>query len=108
MQITFSPVRSDETLILARRDDALLINGEVFDFAPLPEGGTLPADAVESAWFVGPVRRVGGGLHLTVMLPHGADAPSEALFPVPVIVEEDGPIPLPGLAQTKEEPFHED
>ena len=98
MHITFSPMRHDARLALARKGDALVINGEVFDFAPLPEGGSLPTSAIASPWFAGPVMRLDGVLHLALILPHGVSAPRAALFPAPLSVPRDGPIALPPCA----------
>lgn len=95
MHITFSPMRHDDRLDLTRKGDALIVNGEVFDFAPLPEGASLPAAAIASRWFAGPVHRIGGTLHLALLLPHGMPAPGETLFPAPVSAAQDGPIALP-------------
>lgn len=95
MHIILSPVRLDDTLIVSKSGDVLTINGEAFDFGPVPEGATLPAEAIASDWIVGPVSRIDGDLHLTLRLPHGPN-PSEAVaFPEPIHVTEDGPIPLP-------------
>jgi hypothetical protein len=95
MQITLSPTRRDTPLTLSRQGDALTINGEVFDFAPLPEGATLPREAIASDWFAGPVERVDGALRLSLVLPHGANAPQETLFPAPLILTGDGSVTLP-------------
>jgi hypothetical protein len=98
MQITLSPARRDMPLTLSRNGDALTLNGEVFDFTPLPEGATLPHEAIASDWFAGPVERVGGTLRLTLVLPHGANAPQETLFPAPLTLTGDGPLTLPPYA----------
>lgn len=95
MEITLSPVRRDETLALERQGDTLILNGEVFDFTPLPDGATLPNSAIDSDWFVGPVTRVGGELNITLALPHGANAPQGTLFPEPIIMPPNGSIRLP-------------
>ena len=95
MQITISPMRLDETLTAYRAGDVLTLNGAAFDFGPLPEGATLPAEAVDSAWIVGPVSRIDGELHLTLRLPHGPSPSLAVAFPEPIHVTEDGPIPLP-------------
>ena len=39
--------------------------------------------------------RVDGRITLTLVLPHGSDAPEAARFPQPIIVTQAGPIPLP-------------
>ena len=82
-------------MTLARKGDSLVIDGQVFDFAPLPEGGSLPASAIDCPWFAGPVQRIDGALHLVLILPHGMPAPAETLFPAAVTVARDGPVTLP-------------
>ena len=95
MQITLTPQRRDGTLTLVRSGDVLTINGEAFDFTVIPEGGTLPRDAVACDWLAGDVTRSGGVLHLTLILPHGADAPQATLFPAALTLTGDGPVTLP-------------
>lgn len=101
MHITLTPIRMDATLSLHRAGDVLTVNGTPYDFGPLPEGGLLPRAAVGCDWLESDVRRVGGELRLTLILPHGPipwPAPPEAqavLFPAPIHVTTDGPIPLP-------------
>ena len=95
MHITLSPVRLDETLTATRTGDVLTINGEAFDFGLLPEGATLPAEAIASDWIVGPVSRIDGELHLTLRLPHGSNPSQAVAFPKPLVVMVDGEIDLP-------------
>ena len=95
MKITFSPIRHDEQLTIQRDGDALILNGTPFDFTDLPDGATLPQDAISGQWFAGDVQRIDGVLHLTILLPHGAKAPHETLFPEPITVTADGPVTLP-------------
>ncbi|MTZ15112.1 hypothetical protein GNE00_15280 [Pseudomonas sp. JL972] len=95
MHIALSPARLDEPLAASRAGDVLTLNGVAFDFGPLPEGATLPAEAIDSPWIVGPVSRINGELHLTLRLPHGANPSRAVAFPEPVTVTEDGPIALP-------------
>lgn len=95
MKIKLSPQRRDDTLTASRAGEVLTLNGEAFDFSQLPEGGTLPADAIDSEWIVGDVSRVAGELHLTLRLPHGANPGHAVAFPDPLHVTTGGPIPLP-------------
>ena len=95
MQIKLSPQRRDDTLTASKSGAVLTLNGEAFDFGPLPEGATLPAEAIDSDWIVGPVSRIDGELHLTLRLPQGANPSRAVAFPEPIHVTEDGPIPLP-------------
>lgn len=94
MEIAFSPVRRDTNLTLERLGDTLVVNGDPFDFSNLPDGASLPADAVSGDWLAGPVRRMGGELAFHVYLPHGRNAPHAVLFPAPITVSSDGPIDL--------------
>jgi hypothetical protein len=94
MRLTFNPVRMDATLSLIVNGDELQINGVPFDFGPLPEGAVLPRDAVVCDWLASDVTRRGGQIELTLILPHGANAPHETRFPAPVDAV-DGPVPLP-------------
>lgn len=102
MKITFIPQRNDTTLVLERVGDILTINGDVFDFSAIPEGATLPQGAISSDWIAGDVTREGGVLIVPLLLPHGANAPDETLFPAPITLTADGPVDLP--AHSIEEP----
>ena len=95
MQISFTPTRCDTALVATRQGDVLTLNGEAFDFTALSEGDVLPREAVTCDWLASEVTREGGALHLTLILPHGADAPEETRFPQPVTLTGDGPVPLP-------------
>lgn len=95
MKINLSPVRMDETLVVARSGDVLYINGEACDLGPLLEGATLPASAIDSKWFTGQVDRENGELKLTLILPHGPNAPESTRFPQPITVVSDGLVELP-------------
>lgn len=95
MHITLHPIRQDHRPVIRRQGDALIIDGEVFDFAPLPEGAELPRAAIDCPHFAGPVRREGGRLHLGLLLAHGAGAPQATLFPEPLDLGGDDPLPLP-------------
>ena len=96
MHINLSPKRKDyPTLVVTKNGDTLSINGATFDFAPLPDGATLPAEAINCEFISGPVERIDGVLHITLLLPHGADASESARFPAPIINPPDGELELP-------------
>ena len=95
MNIKLSPQRRDDTLTVIKQGDVLTINGTEYDFTDLPDGGTLPADAVDSEYVIGSVDRVNGELELTLLLPHGANASEAARFPQPIIDPADGEVELP-------------
>ena len=106
MKIKFSPVRMDEQLTATVSADTITLNGTRFNFGPLMDGETLPNEAINSKWIFGDVHRIGGEIHLTLLLPHGARAPQETRFPaaydVPLKVTS-GAVPLPPYDEPSEE-----
>ncbi|MBD9657487.1 hypothetical protein IB239_21885 [Pseudomonas sp. PDM12] len=110
MIINLSPVRCDEPLPeIKYSKDSLTVDGELFDFSPVPEGAILPSDAVESKWFVGEVSRIDGEIHLTLVLPHGANPSSVVAFPEPIRVTKAGAVKLPfDVPEPAEEIAHVD
>lgn len=97
MIVKLSPVRSDLSLVVTKSGDTLVINGKAYDLGRLSDGATLPAEAIGDGFLIAPVERIDGSLVVTLMLPHGADAPEEARFPVDIVNPADGPVLLPGL-----------
>lgn len=95
MIIKLNPQRRDDTLALSKSGDALTINGVPYDFSQLPEGATLPREAIDCEWICGDVSRVNGELVIPVLLPHGPDASEAARFPEPLTVTSDGQVVLP-------------
>ena len=95
MKLLFSPQRRDDVLILSKSGDALTVNGTVYDFSPLPDGATLPREAIDCEWICGDVSRINGELVIPVLLPHGPDASEAARFPEPLTVTIDGEVVLP-------------
>lgn len=95
MHIKFSPQRRDDTYSATINNDIITIDGIDYDFSPLPEGATLPQSAVDCPWLASDVERINGEIHLTLLLPHGANAPESTRFPAPITVTTDGPIDLP-------------
>ena len=95
MLINFSPTRSDRALEITKTGETLTINGESYDFSQLPNGATLPKEAIDCEWIVSDVNRVNGEIELTILLPHGANASHEARFPEPIVKNDDGQVVLP-------------
>ncbi len=95
MLINLSPTRSDKILSITKSADTLTINGVPYDFSQLPDGATLPREAIDCEWIVSDVNRVNGEIELTILLPHGANASHEARFPEPIIKNDDGQVVLP-------------
>lgn len=95
MRISFSPQLRDGKLVVVKAGDVLTINGDPFDFSVIPEGATLPADAVGSEWVVGEVSRQGGELRITLLLPHSINASPVVTFPADIVGPADGPVSVP-------------
>lgn len=87
MQITFSPVRMDETLTVSRAGDVLTINGAAVDLTSYTGG---------CDWIVGQPEAGPDGWAVTLILPHSGDATDAARFPEPITLTGDGVVPLPG------------
>lgn len=96
MKIDLSPQRRDDTLEVSRTGDTLTLNGETFDLSQVGEGDTLPAVAIKSGWFTGPVTRTNGELALTLLLPMPFNYSPAQAFPEPLTLNCDGPVTLPG------------
>lgn len=103
MIVKLSPVRSDLTLVVTKSGDTLVINGKAYDLSRLPGGATLPAEAIGDGFIIAPVERIDDSLIVTLKLPHGADAPEEARFPVDIVNPADGPVTLPGLEAAEQQ-----
>lgn len=102
-EIALTPMRRDDSLSLSKSGDTLTINGEAFDLSGIPDGATLPREAVTCDWLASDIERIGTTIHLTLILPHGANAPHETLFPQPITVTADGPVALPEYETVIEE-----
>ena len=97
MKILFTPVRTEDRLEATVVDaDNIVLNGEGFDFSPLLEGETIDASHVGSKWVAGTVKRSGGELYITLVLPHGHDAPHSTRFPSSeYLTISEGIVPVP-------------
>lgn len=95
MKINLSPQRRDDQLTLEKAGDTLTFNGTAYDFSQLPDGATLPRDACDCEWLASDVERVNNELVLTILLPHGPNAPEFTRFPEPIFNPADGVVELP-------------
>lgn len=84
-----------ETLTVAKTGDALTINGVAYDFAQLPDGATLPREAVDCEYIASDVTRVNGDIELTLLLPITPQASEAARFPASLEIINDGDVSLP-------------
>jgi hypothetical protein len=88
MQFILSPIRAAAPLQVERRGDVLHIDGTAHDLTRYRAG--------ECPWILGvPARDTHGVWQVTLLLPHGGDAPAETLFPKPVTAKGDGKVALP-------------
>ncbi len=97
MIIYLSPMRRDAPIEVSVSGDILSIDGEAFDFSAIREGETLSQQDAGCPWLAGDVTRSGGEIILTLILPHGPNAPAETLFPTAISVTTDGPVALPAF-----------
>ncbi|WP_230848476.1 hypothetical protein [Pseudomonas amygdali] len=88
-------VKREQTLEVIKNGDILTINGEAFDFSPMPEGATLPVSAIKSEWFFGDAERTNGVLTLVMWLPLPANYSQEQAFPRDLVNVPDGPVVFP-------------
>ncbi|KJK19038.1 hypothetical protein [Pseudomonas sp. 2(2015)] len=95
MRLKLTPIRSDATLAIHKLGDVLTINGLPYDFGPLPDGATLPSEAIGCPWINQPVERINGVLVIPITMPHGAEAGERSRFPADIVGAPDGPIALP-------------
>lgn len=117
MHINLSPQLRSDTLTVTKAGDVLTINGEAYDFSSLPDGATIPAGEVPCELIIGPVERIAGEIHLTLIMPHGPNPPAEVAFPAPIEAVPDGEVmypraPVPpddgGVVEINEEPESHD
>lgn len=94
MIINLSPVRGDAQPVVSVSGDVLTIDGATLDLSGIPEGATLPADAIASDWIAGPVTRSSGVLSVTLALPFHPNSPEATRFPEPITVTS-GAVVLP-------------
>lgn len=87
--ITPSPMRRDDTLTVSVSGDVLVLNGVALDLGTYTADPEAPHD-----WIVGQPVQDAGVWYVTLILPHGADAPEATRFPTPITVTADGPVAL--------------
>jgi len=73
MNITRIVQRRDDRLEIQQMGDVLTLNGEVFDFSDLPEGGRLAQVDLACVWLASDVVRQEGEIHLSVIDPLGPE-----------------------------------
>lgn len=102
MKLNFTPYRAPAPMTVSVAGDVITVNGEAFDLSAIPEGATLPKEAVDCDWLASDIERQGGALELTLRLPHGPHAPEATCFPQPITITTDGPVALPPYDEESE------
>ena len=98
MRFKFSPVRANTPLEGSVQGDFLTLNGQVLDFSEVAEGCAEPFTSFDCSWLGSDVTRLDGEIYVTVIIPHGSDAPQETLFPAnftSYLQITEGPLPIP-------------
>jgi hypothetical protein len=107
MNLTFIPQWGRGDGAYSVNGDTLTINGSAWDFAAVPEGGEAHqvVEPGEDHVFIGPIRRLDGVIHATLLGWLGEDAPQH-LNPDPVTVAAThGPVIIPaGRVSPQPEP----
>ncbi|MDW0357719.1 hypothetical protein Q8G38_00145 [Halomonas venusta] len=109
MIITIKPQVRDTRPTFEVEGDALIIDGDKYDFSPLPDGAILPEDAIGSEWFPTDVKRVNDTLHITLIVPF-SPWQREVLTGQKIVIENpaDGPLPLPEFVGKPEHKYEEE
>ena len=90
MRIKFNPQRRDDELLLHVEGEIVTVNYISYDLSVIPDGATLPRDAIYGEFLSGDINRVDGELEIVITLPHKADAPTAITFPQDIVITEDG------------------
>ena len=96
MYIHYSPVRSDSPIESSRSGDVMTLGGMRVDLSMVTALSEVDASRYNCPWIVGKVSRSATGeLSITLVAPHGPNAPEETRFPSSVRVSGGGPVPYP-------------
>ena len=88
--INLSPQRNDIAPLSASLSGYVLtVDGVPYDLSLIADEATVYHPVIQDC------TRTGNDYELTLILTHGASAPEETRFPVPVIVTTDGEINFP-------------
>lgn len=87
MLLTLSPRNRADQLTVSVAGDVLVLNGVSVDLSAYDPDTPSP-------WIVGEPTQATGEWQVTLILPHGSNAPEVTRFPIPITVT-DGPVALP-------------
>ena len=89
MLVTLLPVRMEQSLTASREGSVLVLNDAAVDLA------SYDAAAAPNSWIVGQPFEEAGLWHVSLILPHGGEAPDVTRFPAPLLLTGNGPLDLP-------------
>lgn len=100
MKIILYPQRRDDELSLSLQGERLTISGDVLDLSNIPDGATVPMEAVDNPFIAGPIERIDGELRVSLLLPRATpfgvfNEAGRMRQPFEVTVTQDGEISLP-------------
>jgi len=100
MKLILYPQRRDDELSLSLNGERLTISGDVLDLSTIPDGATVPMEAIDNPFICGPIERIDGELHVSLLLPRATpfgvfDEEGTMRQPFEVTVTQDGEISLP-------------
>lgn len=96
------PVGQVQSLVISRRGDTLIINGEGLDLSFMTPGDLLPPGAIDHPLLSGAeIKCTDEGPEINGLLFHidAMQTDPAACFPEPIIIERDGPVLLPPQVQ---------
>lgn len=93
MQIIPSPIRHDTRLSAEIEGHMLILNGHRVDLSQIGEE-SVDGEILGSEWILA-ARRDDGEIVVRLLVPHGAQAPDQTLFPAPIKPRGNGPVSLP-------------
>lgn len=91
LKINWSPVRVDkeQRVVQWNAPTTLVVDGQSFDLSLMEDGDIVEHEVLLQA------SRTGNDYEVTLMLPHGANAPESTRFPVPSMVSVYGNVDVP-------------
>lgn len=105
MTLTLIPQWSRPEGAIAVAGDVLTVNATAYDLSPIPEGGEAEVALApgQEHVLIGPIRRIGGVIHATVIAHLGPDAAEDQPGAPWVVTAEDGPVVVPYLVRESAE-----
>lgn len=100
MKIILYPQRRDDELTLSLQGQRLTVSGDVLDLSKIPDGATVPTEAIDNPFVCGPIERIDGELRVSLLLPRAApfgvfDEVGKMRPPYELAISQDGDIALP-------------